>query len=399
MYYVYMLLTERDTIYTGVALDVEKRFEHHKQGIKTGGAKYTSANKPVKILYKKAFETKSEAMKEEYRIKKLPRNKKLELICDNIVSDKKDFTMDEIEKYLKLYDLNLDELVEMAHKITQENFNNQVEFCSIISAKTGACSENCKYCSQSIHNHAEIEISPMLSVDEVKKAALSAKENGATRFAIVTSGRKLQGRDFETVLEMIKAVSSIEGLKCCACLGLLDEKQMMAIKEAGCDRYNHNINTSEDYYKEICTSHTFKDRVDTTKLVEKCGMTNCTGVIIGMGESRADRIKMALSLKEINPKSVPINILDPIKGTALENYGDKIDEEEALKTICIFRVILPNAYLRYAGGRRTRLSEKYQKMGLYAGINALIVGNYLTTLGNSINNDNKMLDELNLQKV
>jgi len=307
--------------------------------------------------------------------------------------------MDDINKYLELYNLPLEELVEKAHKITVDNFQNKVEFCSIISAKTGACSENCKYCSQSSHNHAKIEVTPMLPVEEVKKAALSAKQNGATRFAIVTSGRKLIGKDFETVLEMIKAVSSIEGLKCCACLGLLNEEQMLAIKEAGCDRYNHNINTSEDYYSKICTTHTFKDRVETTKLVEKCGMTNCTGVIIGMGETREDRIKMALSLKKINPKSVPINILDPIEGTPLENYGDRIDEEEAIKTICIFRIILPNAYLRYAGGRRTRLSEKYQKMGLKAGVNALIVGNYLTTFGSTISHDNEMLKSMGLEKV
>lgn len=306
---------------------------------------------------------------------------------------------DAVNEYLKLYEKDTKELVEIAHKITEENFKGSVEFCSIISAKTGACSENCKYCSQSIHNHANIEIHPMLSVEEVKKAAISAKERGATRFAIVTSGRKLSGRDFETVLEMIKTVANIEGLKCCACLGLLVEEQMKKIKEAGCDRYNHNINTSENYYDKICTTHKFQDRINTVKLAEKCGMTNCTGVIIGMGEDRVDRINMALTLKELKPKSVPINFLNPIKGTPLENYEDKIDEEEILKTICIFRIILPDVYLRYAGGRTTRFSDEYQKLGLYAGINALIVGNYLTTAGATKEHDAKLLNELGLHKI
>lgn len=306
---------------------------------------------------------------------------------------------DAVNEYLKLYEKDTKELVEIAHKITEENFKGSVEFCSIISAKTGACSENCKYCSQSIHNHANIEIHPMLSVEEVKKAAISAKERGATRFAIVTSGRKLSGRDFETVLEMIKTVANIEGLKCCACLGLLDEEQMKKIKEAGCDRYNHNINTSENYYDKICTTHKFQDRINTVKLAEKCGMTNCTGAIIGMGEDRVDRINMALTLKELKPKSVPINFLNPIKGTPLENYEDKIDEEEILKTICIFRIILPDVYLRYAGGRTTRFSDEYQKLGLYAGINALIVGNYLTTAGATKEHDAKLLNELGLHKI
>lgn len=304
-----------------------------------------------------------------------------------------------VEEYLKLYDLPLDELIERAYNVTRQNFDKDVEFCSIVSAKTGSCSENCKYCSQSAYNNCEIEEHPMMSVEEVKKAALSAKENGATRFAIVTSGRKLNNKDFETVLEMVKEVSSIENMKCCCCLGLLTEDEMVQLKEAGCDRYNHNINTSENYYKEICSTHTFEDRIKTLKLVEKAGMTNCTGVIIGMGEDRVDRINMALSLKEIKPKSVPINILDPIKGTPLENYGDKIDEEEVIKTICIFRLILPDVYLRFAGGRMKRLSRKFQTLGMMGGINSLIVGNYLTTTGSTIEDDLEMIKKLGFKKV
>ena len=225
---------------------------------------------------------------------------------------------------LKLYDLDLEQLVSIAEKITNENFKQkEIEVCSIISAKTGKCGENCKYCSQSIHNHANIVCHQLLEVEEVRQAALKAKENGATRFCIVTSGRSENGKDFEKILEMIKAVASIEGIHCCASLGLLNEEQIKQIKVAGVERFNHNINTSKNYHSEICTTHNFEDRVNTVKLLTKHGLEACTGVILGMGETKEDRIDMALSLAELNPKTVPINVLNPIKGTALEGYEVK----------------------------------------------------------------------------
>lgn len=300
------------------------------------------------------------------------------------------------EELLDLYTKPLEELIEMSHKVTESNFDNTVEACSIISAKTGACSENCKYCAQSSHNHAKIECHPLLSVETVKKAALSAKENGATRFCIVTSGRVPTDADFEKILEMIKEVASIEGINCCASLGLLSEDQIEKIKQAGVKRYNHNINTSENYHSEICTTHNFKDRVETVKTIQKHGMEACCGVIIGMGETREDRVDMAITLRELNPKTVPINFLNPIKGTPLEGYEDKIDEEEILKTICIFRLALPNSLLRYAGGRTTRLSKYNQKLGIIAGINSVLVGNYLTTAGSCADEDKAMLKDLDL---
>lgn len=303
------------------------------------------------------------------------------------------------QDFINLYEKPLSELMEISNKITNDNFDNEVEACSIISAKTGECSENCKYCSQSKHNHAKVECHPLLDVETVKKAALSAKDNGATRFCIVTSGRVPSGEDFKKILEMIKSVASIDGIHCCASLGLLSEDQIAQIKAAGVERYNHNINTSENYHKNICTTHNFKDRVNTVKMVQKHGMEACCGVIIGMGESREDRIDTALSLRELNPKTVPINFLNPIKGTALEDFKDRITEEEILKTICIFRIILPKALLRYAGGRTTRLSKFHQKLGLIAGINSVLVGNYLTTTGSNSEDDKEMLKELDMVMV
>lgn len=301
------------------------------------------------------------------------------------------------EELLKLYDMDLDELIEMSSKITKENFKNEVEVCSIISARTGKCSENCKYCSQSIHNHADIVCHPLLSVEEVYQSALKAKENGATRFCIVTSGRSENGDDFNTILEMIKKVASIPDIHCCASLGLLNEEQIKQIKEAGVERFNHNINTSQNYHNEICTTHHFEDRMKTVKNIVKNGIEACTGVILGMGETKEDRVDMALSLAELNPKTVPINVLNPIKGTPLEDYSDKITEEDVLRTICIFRIAMPKAILRYAGGRNTRLSLETQKLGLKAGVNGLLAGDYLTTNGEEVQKDKEMLESIDLE--
>lgn len=302
----------------------------------------------------------------------------------------------EINKLLELYELPLDELVEMSAKVTSENFENEVEFCSIISAKTGKCEENCKYCSQSSYNKAKVHVHPLLSTEEIKNAALSAKENGATRFCIVTSGRSPSTEDFEKILDMIREVHKIEGLHTCCSLGILSEQQVKQIKEAGVERYNHNLNTSESYHNEICTTHDFQDRVDTVKLIQKYGIEACTGGIIGMGESRRQRIELAVELAQLNPASVPINFLNPIEGTPLEHMESEIDEEEILRTICIFRIALPKALLRYAGGRTTRFSEEYQKLGIKAGINALLVGNYLTTTGSTPEQDVELVADMGM---
>lgn len=295
---------------------------------------------------------------------------------------------------LELYKKPIKELIDISAKITEENFENEIEFCSIISAKTGKCNENCKYCSQSAHNKAKIEIHPLLPVEEVEKAALSAKENGATRFCIVTSGTAPTDDEFDIILKMIKKVTNIEGLHSCCSLGILSEEQVKKLKKAGVERFNHNINTAESFHRQICTTHDFKDRINTVKLLQKYGIEACCGVILGMGETREQRVEMALELAELNPKSVPINILNPIEGTLLENAKSEIDEEEVLRTICIFRIAMPKALLRYAGGRTTRFSEEYQKLGLKAGINALLVGNYLTTTGTTPEYDKNLVKSL-----
>ena len=277
------------------------------------------------------------------------------------------------EKLLKLYNLELDELL----KISSQYVKDEVEFCSLINARNGKCSQNCKYCAQSSHYCTNIESYPLVSVEEVRKSALDAKKNKASRFAIVTSGKTPdEGRDFQIELDMIKEINKIKGLK----------------------RFHHNINTAKSYYPEVCTTHSWDDRLNTCKLVKKYGMELCCGVILGMGESVKQRVEMALELAEIQPDSIPINILMPIPETPFENYLDKIDEENVLRTLAIFKIANPNSVLRFCGGRM-RLSEENQKKALKTCVEGIMVGNYLTTIGKAPEEDSKTVNELGLKIV
>lgn len=293
------------------------------------------------------------------------------------------------QELLRLYNLDLDELLEMSSKYIKED----VEFCSLINARNGKCSQNCKYCAQSSHYRTHIESYPLVEIDEVRKTALDAKAHKASRFAIVTSGKTPDESDFNKMLEMIKEINKIDGLNSCASIGILNEKQAKKLAESGLKRFHHNINTSKSYYPEVCTTHTWEDRVNTCKLVKKYGMELCCGVILGMGESVEQRVEMALELAEIQPNSIPINILMPIPETPFENYGDKIDEENVLRTLAIFKIANPNSILRFCGGRM-RLSEENQRKALKTCVEGLMVGNYLTTIGKNPDEDIKTVAEL-----
>lgn len=293
------------------------------------------------------------------------------------------------QELLRLYNLDLDELLEMSSKYIKED----VEFCSLINARNGKCSQNCKYCAQSSHYRTHIESYPLVEIDEVRKTALDAKAHNASRFAIVTSGKTPDESDFNKMLEMIKEINKIDGLNSCASIGILNEEQAKKLAESGLKRFHHNINTSKSYYPEVCTTHSWEDRVNTCKLVKKYGMELCCGVILGMGESVEQRVEMALELAEIQPNSIPINILMPIPETPFENYGDKIDEENVLRTLAIFKIANPNSILRFCGGRM-RLSEENQRKALKTCVEGLMVGNYLTTIGKNPDEDIKTVAEL-----
>ncbi|MBE7713388.1 MAG: biotin synthase BioB [Cyanobacteria bacterium SIG26] len=300
---------------------------------------------------------------------------------------KKVYTKDEL---LDLYNLPLNDLLAESSKYMSGN----VEFCSLINARNGKCSQNCKYCAQSSHYRTDIESYPIVEVDEVIKVAKEAKENKVSRFAIVTSGKTPdEGRDFQIELDMIKEINKLGGLMPCASIGILDEEQAKQLAQAGLKRFHHNINTCRSYYPEICTTHTYEDRINTCKLVKKYGMELCCGVILGMGESVEQRVEMALELAEIEPDSIPINILMPIPETPFANYHDKIDEENILRTMAIFKIVNPKAVIRFCGGRM-KLSQENQELALKTCVEGILVGNYLTTVGKEPLEDIKTVEKL-----
>lgn len=290
------------------------------------------------------------------------------------------------QELLDFYNMDLDSLLKEAQKYLKD----EVEFCSIINARSGKCSQNCKYCAQSSHYNTDIESYPLMDVYTVLHAADDSIKNGADRVAIVTSGKTPDESDFDTMLKMIEALKQ-EGIKSCASIGILNDEQAAKLKEAGLVRFHHNINTCRSYHPQICTTHTYDDRINTVKLVKKYNMELCCGVIIGMGESVEQRVEMAMELAEINPESIPVNILTPIANTPFENYGDKIDEEGVLRTLAIFKIACPNSSIRLAGGKKARLSEETIEKAFKYCADSAIVGNYLTTTGFTPEEDEKLV--------
>ncbi len=305
----------------------------------------------------------------------------------NKAVDKKNYTKEEL---LRLYNLPLKELLAESSKY----MSNNIEFCSLINARNGKCSQNCKYCAQSSHYCTNIESYPLVDIQEVIKAAKESKENKVSRFAIVTSGKTPdEGRDFQIELDMIKAINEVGGLKSCASIGILNEEQAKQLAQAGLKRFHHNINTCRSYYPEVCTTHSWDDRLNTCKLVKKYGMELCCGVILGMGETIEQRVEMTMELAEIEPNSIPINILMPIPETPFENYHDKIDEENVLRTMAIFKIANPKSVVRFCGGRM-RLSQENQELALKTCVEGILVGNYLTTVGREPHEDLETANKL-----
>lgn len=305
----------------------------------------------------------------------------------NKAVDKKIYTKEEL---LRLYNLPLEELLAESSKY----MSNNIEFCSLINARNGKCSQNCKYCAQSSHYCTNIESYPLVDIQEVIKAAKESKGNKVSRFAIVTSGKTPdEGRDFQIELDMIKAINEVGGLKSCASIGILNEEQAKQLARAGLKRFHHNINTCRSYYPEVCTTHSWDDRLNTCKLVKKYGMELCCGVILGMGETIEQRVEMAMELAEIEPNSIPINILMPIPETPFENYHDKIDEENVLRTMAIFKIANPKSVVRFCGGRM-RLSQENQELALKTCVEGILVGNYLTTVGREPHEDLETANKL-----
>jgi len=283
----------------------------------------------------------------------------------------------EFDGLLKLYNAPLDELLAQSRSLV----SGDVELCALINAKNGRCGEDCRYCAQSSHYKTDIAEHPLVGVEDVVRVAKEARENGATRFAVVTSGRSPETLD--KICEMIGAINSL-GLKSCASLGILNEVQVQKLLMAGLSRYHHNINTSRSYYPSINTTHSFNDRINTCKLVKDAGMELCCGVIVGMGETIEQRVEMALELAEIAPHSIPFNILVPIVGTPFENYHDKINEEHILRTLAILKIANPKSIVRLCGGRGQRMSRETQQTALHTAAEGVLIGNMLTVVGGEL---------------
>lgn len=292
-----------------------------------------------------------------------------------------------------LLEAELSELQAGAFLLQKHFRGNHIDLCTIVNGRSGRCSENCKYCAQSAYHHTGVEEYPLMSKEELLRHAKANQEGGANRFSIVTSGRALSGKEFETVLEAYTEMNDTLSIHLCASHGILTEEQLQKLYEAGVRQYHHNIETSKRYFPEICTSHTYDDRIKTIKLAQKAGLNVCSGGIIGMGETWADRIDMAISLSELNIKSIPINSLMAIPGTKLEGMPP-LSGDDILRTIAMFRFINPEADIRMAAGRK--LMPENGATAFKAGASASITGNMLTTSGTTMKDDLEILKKLGL---
>ncbi|AGF51267.1 biotin synthetase [Synechocystis sp. PCC 6803] len=292
-------------------------------------------------------------------------------------------------------------LCEAANRIREACCGNVVDLCSIINVKSGNCSENCGFCSQSSHHpDPNSPIYGLKTEAEILEQARAAAAAGAKRFCLVSQGRgpkyhSPKDREFEQILATVRQIIQETNIKPCCALGEVTPEQAQQLKEAGVTRYNHNLEASATYYDKIVSTHTWQDRVDTVKNLKAAGIQACTGGILGMGETWEDRIDLALALRELEVESVPLNLLNPRPGTPLGEQ-QKLNPYDALKAIAIFRFILPQQIIRYAGGREAVMGE-LQDLGLKAGINAMLVGHYLTTLGQPPERDQKLLASLGLE--
>src|SRR4051794_40694461 len=311
-----------------------------------------------------------------------------------LLDERRHLTRDEALAVARLPLDELPSLIALAHKVRMAWCGPEVELESLINAKSGACPEDCAFCSQSVRFSTGVEVYAFLDLDEVLGAARATRDAGATQFCIVVAVRGPEERLLRKVIEAVDAVQRETGLEVACSLGLLQPEQAQRLADAGVRRYNHNLESCREVFPQICTTHSYDDRVATALLAKDAGMELCCGGILGMGETLSDRIDFAFELAELDPCEVPINLLDPRPGTPLGDLAP-MSAREALQSIALFRLVMPSAWLRLAGGRERVLGE-LQGLGLLAGANALIVGNYLTTGGRAPEEDHALLEALGM---
>ncbi len=303
---------------------------------------------------------------------------------------------DQARGVLECPDDQLLALLAAAWRVRSRHFGNTVQLYLLMNAKSGLCPEDCGYCSQSKVSDAEIPKYNILSRDKLMDGARVAAERQARTYCIVISARGPNEREMAAVETIVPEIKQKYGLHICACLGLLTDDQARRLKACGVDRVNHNLNTSGEFYEQVCSTHTFQDRVDTLRSVRDAGMEMCSGGIVGMGESRDDVVSMAIELRDLGVHSIPVNFLNPIEGTPLAGKGE-LDPRYCLKVLAMFRLVNPDREIRIAGGRELHL-RSLQPLGLYAA-NSIFVGDYLTTLGQPPEADYAMLADLGFQIV
>ncbi len=299
-----------------------------------------------------------------------------------------------IENVRELYQRPLLDLVYEAASVHREHHaSDEMQMCTLLSIKTGGCTENCGYCSQSVHNDAELEKEILLKTENVLEQARKAKEAGSTRFCMGAAWpRVLDGKAFDRVCDMVRGVSAM-GLESCVTLGMLNEQQAERLKEAGLSAYNHNLDTSEEYYDKIVTTRSYQDRLDTLTNVAKAGISACCGGILGLGESEEDRISLLHTLANLDPQpeSVPINMLVPVEGTPLADQ-ERIDIFEWIRAIAVARILMPKTIVKLSAGR-LELSKEAQALAFMAGANAIFTGDKLLTTANPAENEDAALLE------
>lgn len=283
---------------------------------------------------------------------------------------------------------DLSELCAAADEIRKSLCGDRVDLCSIINGRSGRCSENCKFCAQSSHNCTGVEEYSFLDVETILEDCRKHEHKGVHRYSIVTAGRNLSGGDLEKACRAYKEMKKACGIELCASHGLLSEAAFSALRECGVSNYHENLETSKRNFPNICTTHTYEDKIDSIRLAQKLGFNVCSGGIIGMGETFEDRLDMALSLSELGIQSIPLNALMPIPGTPYENL-EQLSQDDILRTIAMFRFINPEAWIRLAAGKS--LMEDSGRVAFLYGANATITGDLLTTSGNNIDQDKAML--------
>lgn len=295
------------------------------------------------------------------------------------------------EEARKLYEQPLEELCQKADEIRRHFCQDGFDICTIINGKSGRCSENCKFCAQSAHNHTCAAQYPLLSTEEIVAQAKVNDAQGVLRYSIVTSGKRLSDEEVDKMCQAIRQIKSETGILVCISFGLLEEEQYRRLKEAGATRVHNNLETSRRNFPNVCTTHTFEDKIKAIQAAKAAGLSVCSGGIMGLGETVEDRIDMAFTLRELGIKSVPVNMLNPIPGTPFAD-NKKLDMDDMRRIVAVYRFILPDASIRLAGGRG--LLEDKGKSCFLSGANAAISGDMLTTAGITVETDMKLLKEL-----